>query len=249
MDLSYFMRERTALIRLFLGKGRLPFEEMQRDIEDEVPPWEPPPFNPDRDDPEPPFVAEFMQAEHVKELVGLFSVSLLADTLKAYFEELEDDLGIKFESDKARKAHFKQGWVEAYRQILEHVMGDAYATCTVRFDLIEQVVLARNDFAHNTDFVIFQAKHNKQTLAKHPNPFFVGPDHRFQAEDEPFDLENTPPWWGGPKIVVSDEKLLAAIDEVEKLADWVQSNEAVMWEWQRRAAAKPANIDPRPRPS
>ncbi|GLK82871.1 hypothetical protein [Ancylobacter defluvii] len=78
-----------------------------------------------------------MQAEHVKELVGLFAVSLLADTLKGYFEELERDLGIEFKDDKARRAHFKVGWVEGNRQIIEHVMREAYATCNVRFDLIE----------------------------------------------------------------------------------------------------------------
>ncbi len=238
MDLSYFMRERTALIRLFHEKSRVPFDQMQRDIEEGLPPWEPPPFNPDRDSPEPPFVDEFMQAEHVKELVGLFAVSLLADTLKGYFEELERDLGIEFKDDKARRAHFRVGWVEAYRQIIEHVMGDAYSTCTVRFDLIEQVVLARNDFAHNTDFVIFQAKHNKQTLLKHRNPFFVGPDHRALTDEDALDMEETPPWWGGPKIEISEEKLMTAIAEVEGLADWVQSNEAVMWEWQRRGAAQ-----------
>ncbi|OZA91931.1 MAG: hypothetical protein B7X76_01250 [Azorhizobium sp. 39-67-5] len=238
MDLSYFMRERTALIRLFYGKGRLPFEQMQREIEDEVPPWKPPPFNPDTDSAEPPFVEEFMQAEHVKELVGLFAVSLLADTLKGYFEELERDLGIEFTDDKARRAHFKVGWVEGYRQIIEHVMGEAYATCNVRFDLIEQVVLARNDFAHNTDFVIFQAKHNKQTLLKHRNPFFVGPDHKEHTDEDALDLEETPPWWGGPKIEISEEKLMTAIAEVEKLADWVQANEKVMWEWQRRGAVR-----------
>jgi hypothetical protein len=234
MDLSYFMRERTALIRLFYQKGRVPFDQMQRDIEAEVPPWEPPPFNPDTESTEPPFVEEFMQAEHVRELVGLFAVSLLADTLRGYFEELERDLAIQFENDKARKAHFKQGWVEAYREIIEHVMGEAYADCPVRFDLIEQVVLARNDFAHNTDFVIFQTAHNRKTLKKHPNPLFVSPRYEPPEDNDDDDAPTPLSWRRGPKIEVSEEKLMTAIEEVEKLADWVQSKEDVMWKWQRR---------------
>jgi hypothetical protein len=237
MDLSYFMRERTALIRLFHGRGRLPFEQMQRDIEEEVPPWEPPSVDPESYDGEPAFVEEFMQAEHVKELVGLFAVSMLADTLKSYFDEFQRDMGISFPTEKARQACFNEGWVEGNRRIIQEVMGDAYATCDVRFDLIEQVVLARNDFTHNTDFVIFQAKHNKKTHTKHPNPFFVGPDNEMET-DNSLDLGDTPSWWGGPKIVVSEEKLMTVIAEVEKLADWVQSNEEVMWEWERRQRAK-----------
>lgn len=237
MDLSYFMRERTALIRLFYEKGRLPFEQMKQEIEDEVPPWEPPPFNPDYDSGEPAFLEEFMRAEQTRELVGLLAVSLLSDTLKLYFEELERDIGVKFENDKARKAHFKLGWVEAYRQILEHVMGDAYATCTIRFDLIEQVVLARNDFAHNTDFVIFQTQHNRQTLKKHPNPLFVGPRYEPLAEDDETDSEHAPLWPRSEKVEVSAEALMIAIEEVEKLADWVQENEQVLWAWGRKPPA------------
>lgn len=232
MDLSYFMRERTALIRLFYEKGRLPFERMQHDIEAGDSPWEWPPFNPETDDPEPPFVEEYMQAEHVRELVGLFAVSLLADTLKAYFHELENDVGFKFEDSNARKAHFKKGFVEAYRQIIEHILGDAYRGCPIRFDLIEQVVLARNDFAHNTNFVTFHTAHNKTTLNKHQNPFFVEPGYK-AADGEDDEAFQSLSWWRGPKIAVSQENLMAAIDEVEKLADWVQSHERAFWQWQR----------------
>lgn len=235
MDLAYFLRERTNLIRLFYEKGRLPFEQMKQDIEDEVPPWAPPPFNPETDDPEPPFVAEWMQAEQTRELIGMLAVSLLSDTLKLYFDELEQEIGIAFTDDKARRAHFKQGWVEAYRQILQRVMGEAYATCPVRFDLIEQVVLARNDFAHNSDFVTFQTRHNKQTLEKHPNPFFVELRHQPESTESRFPDDGDPPSWRAVKIEVSRENLMTAIEEIEKLADWVQQNDEAIWEWRRRA--------------
>ncbi len=235
MDLSYFMRERTALIRLFYDRGHLPFADAARHRGRGAALGAAPvqPGHRQRR----AAIRRGVHAGRARERAGgLFAVSLLSDTLKGYFEELERDLGIEFKDDKARRAHFRPGWVEAYRQIIEHVMGDAYATCTVRFDLIEQVVLARNDFAHNTDFVLFQAKHNKQTLLKHRNPFFVGPDHKELTDEDAIDLQETPPWWGGPRIEISEEKLMTAIAEVEKLADWVQSNEAVMWAWQRRGA-------------
>lgn len=216
MDLSYFMRERTAIIRLFYDKGQLPFEQMKKDIEDEVPPWEPPPFDPDTDHVEPPFLEEWMQAEQTRELVGMLAVSLLADTLTLYFADLEKEIGIAFVDPKERVALFRRGKVEAYRQILQAVMGDAFASCPVRFDVIEQVILARNDIAHGGDLMSVNARHNQKTLEKHPNPFFVDVDNRAQ----PGSLA-----WNVLKIEVSREKLLAAVDEVEKLAFWVQENE------------------------
>jgi len=227
MNLAYFLRERTKIIRLFYEKGRLPFEQQKRDIEDEVPPWEPSWFNPETDDPEPPFLDDWMQAEQTRELVGLLAVSLLSDTLKLYFVELEQRIGLVFTEKKEQKALFKQDFVEAYRQILECIMGDTYATCPVRFDLIEQVVLARNDFAHNTELLTFQTRHNKQTLEKHPNPFFV---ETFYPPDS-----GEPSPWKTIKVEVSRDKLMMAIEEVEKLADWVQQNEDVLWSWSRRA--------------
>ena len=70
MDLSYWMRQRTDIIRLFYDKGRVPFEQLKRDIEEEVRPWEPPYFNPETDDPEPPFLAEWMQADQTANWSG-----------------------------------------------------------------------------------------------------------------------------------------------------------------------------------
>ncbi|MCM2398734.1 hypothetical protein NBH19_21885 [Rhizobium sp. S95] len=224
MDLGYFLRQRTSLIRLFYDKARVPFEQLKRDIEEEVPPWEPPFFDPDTDSGEPPYLVEWIQAEQTRELVGLLSVSLLSDTLKLYFHELERHFGIRWQDEKARKNHFKQGVVEAYRQIIEHVMGEEFRTCPVRFDVIEQVILARNDFAHNDNFLSFQTRHNAKTLEKHPNPFFVGRE----------DNETASASWGNFQLEVSREALMAAIAEVEKLADWVQHNDNVVWEWRRR---------------
>ena len=223
MDLDYWMRQRTDMIRLFYDKARVPFEQLKRDIEEEVKPWEPPPFNPETDDPEPAFLSEWMQAEQTRELVGMMAVSLLGDTLKLYFIELERELGIKFTDEKQRVALFKLGAVEAYRQILEHIMGNVFKDCPVRFDLIEQVILARNDFAHSEDFLSFQTKHRTKTLEKHPNPFFMRADQQEVTHQ-----------WGDLQIEVSRDKLFEAIDEVEKLARWVRYNDNAIWEWRRR---------------
>ncbi|WP_287308303.1 hypothetical protein [Mesorhizobium sp.] len=233
MDLSYWMRQRTDIIRLFYDKGRVPFEQLKRDIEEEVRPWEPPYFNPDTDDPEPAFLAEWTQADQTRELVGMLAVSLLADTLSLYFVELEREIGIAFVDQKERAALFKLGKVEAYRQIIRHVMGDAFKYCPVRFDVIEQVILARNDFAHGQDFISFQTTHNQRTVERHPNPFFTNANEHLVGGDMPE--------WRRLTIEVSREKLMAAIDEVEKLADWVHRNDEAVWEWRARMRATKAS--------
>jgi hypothetical protein len=222
MNLAYWVRQRTEIIRLFYDKGRVPFEQLKRDIDEAVKPWEPPPFNPDTDSPEPAFLEEWLQAEQTRELVGMLAVSLLADTLGVYFADLEREIRIVL-TPADRKSVFKDGKVEGYRQIFEHVMGDKFADCPVHFDVIEQVILARNDFAHGDNILSFQTDHNKKTLEKHPNPFFVAD----QTEQE----DNA---WRLLTIEVSREKLMAAIDEVEQLADWVQNNEDAIWEWRAR---------------
>lgn len=106
MDLAYWTRQRTDIIRLFYDKGRVPFEQLKRDIEEEVRPWEPPYFNPETDNPEPAFLAEWMQADQTRELIGMLAVSLLADTLSLYFVELEREIGIAFVDPKERIALF-----------------------------------------------------------------------------------------------------------------------------------------------
>ena len=94
------------------------------------------------------------------------------------------------------------------------------------------MILARNDFAHGQDFVSFQTTHNERTVEKHPNPFFTNPA-------EPVDEEDLG-GWRRLTIEVSREKLMAAIDEVEKLADWVHRNDEAVWEWRARTVAAKA---------
>ncbi|TAV81573.1 hypothetical protein [Rhizobium leguminosarum] len=168
MNLAFFLRQRTSIIRLFYDNARVPFEQLKRDIEEEVPPWEPPPFDPDYDSSKPPYMEQWTQAEQTRELVGMMAVSLLSDTLKLYFDTPSREIGLSFSDDKERKDCFKSGVVEGYRRILSETMGDEFETLRVRFDVIEQVVLARNDIAHNSDFLSFRTRHNEKTIQKHP---------------------------------------------------------------------------------
>jgi hypothetical protein len=104
--LTYFLRERTKIIRLFYDKGRVPFEQLKRDIEDEVQPWESPAYSSDIDSGEPKFLEEWMQAEQTRELVGMLAVSLLSDTLKLYLDAYAAEMA--WREDKRRESNGTQ---------------------------------------------------------------------------------------------------------------------------------------------
>ena len=51
-----------------------------------------------------------------------------------------------------------------------------WADCPIRFDVIEQVVLARNWAQHGGYLSSLIVPHDSKTLRKHPQPFFANED-------------------------------------------------------------------------
>lgn len=60
MDLAYFLRERTALIRHFYDTASVPFIETKRLIEAKEPPFHDPPWD---DSGEPAYMEEWSRAD------------------------------------------------------------------------------------------------------------------------------------------------------------------------------------------
>lgn len=228
MDLSFFLRDRLKIVRLFLDEAPKPFHEIKRKIEAEEAPYVPGYFDPDHHDPcEPPFQDQWIEADQTSEVIPMLAISLLSDSLRIYFAEMEKDFGLVFENDGARAKHFRKfGLVEGYRLILQQIMAETFSDCPIRFDLIEQVVLARNRFHHGDDIQTFKATYNRSSLAKHQNPFFV-------SDEQGEMLEPDVPWRRGLEIVVTRENVFEAIGEVEKLGDWVWANDAAVQRWIR----------------
>ena len=226
MDLPYFLRQRTAVIRHLYEEGSKPFLEIKRKIEEGEAPYEPPYFDPDRDDPnEHPFQDEWQRADQASDVLGLMCVSLLSDTLKLYFAELEKEIGFEFTTRKDRVDTFRQGFVMAFKEILQALLGTEYEDCPVDFDMIEQVVLTRNTFLHSEHFHTFSAQHSAHTLEKHPNPFFLT-DHQRQLLGG-----GETQTWSRPNIAVTRDRLMQVIEEIEKMADWILSKDHVLYNW------------------
>jgi hypothetical protein len=227
MDAQYFLRQRTDFIRFFYDESIKPFDEIKRRIELNESPYDDPPYS---EDGEPPFLSEWMDAESAKVLVGLSSVSLLSDSLKLYFQTLQSRvIGFTF-GENATAIAKKHGFVAAYREALGHILGTDWSDCPIRFDVIEQVVLARNRSQHGSDLTTLEVRHDGRTLERHPKPFFASEAEWQMWQDAGGNIDS----FFAPAVQVTRERLFSAIDEVEKLAEWVDANLHRVTDWRQR---------------
>jgi hypothetical protein len=230
MDATYFLKNRTQFIRTFYTRGVEPFNAVKIAIEEQRPPFHDPPYS---EEPEPAYLAEWLEADTAIKLVGLSCVSLLSDTLKLYFQALQHRV-IGFEFKEGKKA-FKQGFVAAYLGVLSAILETDWADCPADLAVIEQIVHARNDGQHGTTLTSFEVSHESGVLKKHPRPFFVKEDERRIWEESG---ESRSSMWA-PSVQVTADSLFAAIGHVEKLAVWIDSRIDKAWEWRRNAGRTP----------
>lgn len=222
MDVAWFLKERTAFLRFFYETGAQPFLDIKQKIEDEVEPFEQPY---DEDGDEPAFQIEYQQAWTGIEMVGIATLSMLSDSLKVFFSTWEQLLGLKFPPDWQKRFR-KEGFVRVYHDAFGQITGEDWASCPANLDVIEQVVMARNDAQHGEHLHAIQPRHKASTRAKHPRPFFVSDIDKMIINTEALsDFART-----GLQISVTKEGLFSAIEEIEKLADWMELRlQAVRW--------------------
>lgn len=216
LDVDFFLKERTAFIQHYYDEAAAPFVETMSKIEAEEAPYQPPPFNPDTMSLEPAFLQEWLRAQAGFQMVGQTCLSMLSDTLKIFFMTHEDINGFDCISVCEKGLFKKKGFIHGYRSGFAHY-GVDWAQCPVSFDILEQVVLARNAAQHGSHITTTSVSHKRDDLAKYPNPVFIS-DHERELMER----------WGGswlvePSIHVSPEALQQAIGEAEKLADWMSS--------------------------
>ncbi len=205
MDVKALLEIRTNFIRFYYLEAIKPFKKIQNAIENEMPPYDKPPFD---ESGEPPFLMEWCDAEHGVEFVGLNCVSLLSDSLKLFFDALFARV-LCLEFKDKRKA-FKHGFVRAYEDALSKHFDIDWGQVDVDFDLIEQVVLARNNAQHGERLSDISSYHNDTTVKKFSYPFF--------ADQNDFKLMVEGNYFLPLKICVSENSLFGAIDEIMKMA-------------------------------
>ncbi|MEW9806424.1 hypothetical protein [Mesorhizobium marinum] len=217
MDAAFFLRRRTSLIRRYYATGVKPFRDIQRKINAEESPYDktPPFFDPEGG--EPAFLDEYIEADEIVQVVGRSAVSLLSDSIKLYFKALEQQLDFRLSAEGKATAK-REGFLAAYKNALGEVLETNWTNCPVRFEVIEQIVLARNRAQHGDRLSILGARHDANTLAKHRDLIFASEGELKMWVDEGAD----PDTWLAPRLEITQENLSAAITEVDKLADWVE---------------------------
>ncbi len=216
MDLDCFFKLRTQFIKQHYIQCRKNFDEIKHLIEAELPPYIPPFFNPDFDDCAPPFIDEWLDANLSINVVGLSCLSMLSNSLKAFLAETERHFGYKLLTNNSKKKTFKKGFLNGYKTVLGDVLSTNWSDCPVNFDIIEQIILARNDVEHSGDITSFRPSHGKKAIKKHPDLFFKNDS----ASDVP---------WFKSDIVVTEEKLLGAIEEADKFISYICSLDSHDW--------------------
>lgn len=213
MDVLYFLKERMKFIRSHYDSATAPFRETIRKIEAEEPPYEPP----YSEDGEPPFLAEWIDANTSVELIGLSCVSMLSESLKLYFMTWERELGIRCSGELAKE--FKQfGFLHGYKLCFGQALEIDWALCPADFDILEQIVLARNRSQHPDNILDMKVRHSGRDREKYPMPFFVSEYEKQMLGAGGLQEVR----WINPSLAVSRETLLIAIAQVERLAGWLE---------------------------
>ncbi len=134
--------------------------------------------------------------------------------LKEWVNRIEQNHKIKFEVN-----YKKKGWFNGYRQVfaqLELPMNE----CSANLEIIEQVALARNRVQHPEHITDLNVRHSESDLKKYPRPFFAQANEIAMAG---LDGEEAISWWIPPSLATTDDTMLEAIQHIESLCSWLES--------------------------
>lgn len=212
MDVLFFLKDRTRLIRQYYEHAALPFNEVMRKIEAKEEPYIPP----YSEDGEPAFLSEWIDASELLEVTGRCCISMLSASLQLYFKTWERELGLCCSKNFA--AAFKEeGMVGGYRTCLAERVGIDWSLCPADLTIIEQVVLARNRDQHPESITTVRVAHAEKDWHRYSRPFFLS-----DREAELFQDGNGTSLFMSPSLHVSRDKLMTAIEQVECLCEWLE---------------------------
>lgn len=212
MDVLFFLKERTRLIRQYYVNAASPFNEIIRKIEAGEEPFVPP----YSEDGEPPFLSEWIDADELLEVTGRCCLSMLSASLQLYFRTWERNLGLS--CGKTFKAEFRDGGiVGGYRACLASCADIDWSQCPADLEIIEQVVLARNRDQHPESITSARVTHAEKDRPRFPRPFFMN-----EREAVLFEEDDEPTLFMLLSVHVSSDKLMTAIEQVERLCEWLE---------------------------
>lgn len=214
MDVLFFLKERTRLIRQYYDSSARPFTETMRKIEEQEEPFVPP----YSEDCEPAFLNEWIEAKELLEITGRCCISMLSTALDLYFKTWDREL--KLHCGQDFKKFFKDGGlVGGYRACIAMRLDLNWGNCPADLTIIEQIVLARNLDQHPEHIDTIRVPHSKHDLVKYRHPFFLNENETGLLSDPDY----TNPFSMLPNLHISGEKLMKAIEQVEVLCEWLEN--------------------------
>lgn len=235
MDYVWFLKQRTGFISRYYSQARSAFDETIRKIEAEEPPFHDPPYS---EDPEPAYLAEWLEARDSTLIVGETCIAVLSASLKLFIvERLKYIVGTTQEDKKTLKKH---GILKGYAKMLGEI-GFPIDHAPVDFTLLEEIDLVRNATQHPERLTNINSRYSEDSLEKVPSPIFI--DEKEAELVEGF-IKGQKNWLMPPQISVAPEAMAKALAEVEKFADWFDEWLSHNEDGIRRACAAAASAAP-----
>lgn len=215
MDVRYFLEQRLLFVKQLYINSSTPFAEKKRLIEAGEEPYVPP----YSEDGEPPFIAEWLEAEESLQVIGHACISMLAASFHLYFKATERQLR-RIDKDKY-KSNFKQGWFNGYNAYFRGEFGIKFEDSQCNLALLEELVLARNRVQHPESITSQSNRYSEDDLKKLNSPFFINSrDIEIFNEQE----EGERNWLLPPAIHVTSEKFQSAVSEISCFTDWLEES-------------------------
>ena len=214
MDIQFFLFRRLQFIEQFYKNSAAPFVEQKQRIEAGEEPFVPP----YSEDGEPPFLAEWIEADESLKVLGQSCISMLAASFQLYFKTWERQIGIPI--DESLKSCFKRnGWFHGYEAYFAERLGVRFEDSPCDLSLFEELVLARNRVQHPESITTHTSRYSDSDLEKLKRPFFV--------DEKEFDLssdvdEEARNWLMPPAVHITSEKLLSSLSEVARFSKWLE---------------------------
>ena len=211
MDVLYFLKERTKFIRHFYEAAAKPFRETLRRIEAGEAPFDVRPYG---EDGEPPFMQEWSEASTALDVLRRSCLSMLSASLQLYFKTLESELSVTLLPGERRNT-FKKG----LRHYFTKAFNVPWSDCPANIDIVEQIILVRNRDQHPDHITTLHVSYDRRTRENYGELFFASETERRMFADP--DMAGIS--WMNPTVHVSHEALLAAIQQVEILSEWLEN--------------------------
>lgn len=195
MDILAILRgQRRAVERLYDGAAGV-FIDRKKRIDGGEAPYQPPPFDPDTDDPEPPFLDEWIEAEEFQDIIGQACISIIHSCLKDYLDGVIERSGITVEAEKfmsrRRNRVRRESWFGRYLALFADAYSIDWTQCPIPREALEEINLARNDIQHGRPALSLGRYQNEHHKERFPSGLFIHDYERGDSIEHPPKVPNS----------------------------------------------------------